>query len=259
MAMRIATFNVNSIRARLEVVTAWLAQHRPDILCVQETKVQDADFPAAAFADAGYQTAFRGEKTYNGVAVLSRAPPTAVRFGFDDGGPADATRLAWVRFGSLHIVNTYVPQGRELDHPMFAYKLEWMARLRAFYERQFTTRQSVVWVGDMNVAPLAMDIHNPEKQEQDVCFHQSIRDAFAQTVGWGFADVFRRFHPEPGQYTFFDYRVAGAFARNLGWRVDHILASPPMAARATGAWIDRAPRAGPRPSDHVPLVADFAP
>ncbi len=255
--VRIATFNANSLRARMEAVTAWLARHQPDILCIQETKVQDAEFPLAAIQAAGYQAAFRGEKSYNGVAILSRDEPDEVRFGFDDGGPADETRLVWARFGALNIVNTYVPQGRELDHPMFAYKLEWFGRLRAYFERHFTPRRQVLWLGDMNVAPEPIDIHNPEKQAMDVCFHESIRRAYWETVGWGFADVYRRFHPEAGRYTFFDYRVVNSLQRNMGWRVDHLLATDPLLKTATDAWIDLEPRGGARPSDHTPLVGEF--
>ena len=255
--MKVATFNANSIRSRLEAILAWLAAHAPDVLCVQETKVEDRDFPAAPFIARGYHAVFRGEKSYNGVALLARAQPTAVSFGLDDGGPADATRLVCAEVGGIHIVNTYVPQGREIDHPMYAYKLEWFRRLKAYFGRHFTPALKVLWVGDLNVAPEAMDVHNAAEQANHVCYHADVRRAFADTVAWGFVDVFRKHHPEPGQYSFFDYRTPNAAKRGMGWRVDHVLATRPLAARSTDCCIDLAPRLQPKPSDHTFMVAEF--
>jgi exodeoxyribonuclease-3 len=222
--MKVATFNANSIRSRLETVVRWLQRQEPDVLCIQETKVQDRDFPAQALRDIGYQAAFRGEKAYNGVALLSRARPDVVAFGIDDGRPSDETRLVYARVGGLHIVNTYVPQGRALDHPMYRYKLDWLKRLKAYFGRHFTPRLKLVWVGDMNVAPEPMDIYNAEQQQNHVCFHADVRKAFADTVAWGFTDCFRRLHPEAGHYTFFDYRA-------------------PRSATWDGEWITSWPRA----------------
>lgn len=255
--MRITTFNANSIRSRIGIVTDWLQANRPDVLCIQETKVQDAEFPQAAFTDAGYQIAFRGEKSYNGVAIASLAEPDDIRFGLDDGGPADATRFAVARFGSLRVVNTYVPQGREIDHPMYAYKLEWFRRLRRWLERHTSPDDLLLWTGDLNVAPEAIDIHNAEKQADHVCYHVDVRKAFAETLDWGFVDVFRKYHPEAGQYTFFDYRTPNAAKRKMGWRIDHMLATAPLAARSVDAAIDLAPRLLEKPSDHTFLTAEF--
>ena len=255
--MKIATFNANSIRSRLDTILAWLGANEPDVLCVQETKVEDQDFPSLAFREQGYTVIYRGEKSYNGVAILSRAKPEAVAFGLDDGQQADETRLAYARIGGVHIVNTYVPQGREIDHPMYGYKLEWFKRLKAYFARHFTPRMKVVWVGDLNVAPEAMDIHNAEQQANHVCFHVDVRKAFADTVEWGFIDVFRKHHPEPGQYTYFDYRTINAVKRNMGWRVDHVLATRPLAAKSTDCRIDLEPRKQPKASDHTFVVAEF--
>jgi exodeoxyribonuclease III len=255
--MLIATFNVNSVRSRLGPVLDWLSAHRPDVLCLQETKVTDDLFPAVEFRAAGYHAAYRGEKSYNGVAVLSRQEPDEVAFGLGAGQPPDETRLAYVRIGGIHIVNTYVPQGRDLDHAMYAYKLKWFARLRKFFERRFTPALDVVWVGDLNIAPEAIDIHNAAQQANHVCYHVAARAAFAKTVAWGFVDVFRKHHPEAGQYTFFDYRQKGALSRNQGWRIDHILATRSLAARCSNAWIDLAPRRAEKSSDHTPLAAQF--
>ncbi len=255
--MKIATFNANSVRARLEIVLDWLKQNDPDILCIQETKVQDAEFPEMAFTEAGYYVEFKGEKSYNGVAIVSKKPPNEVSYGFDDGKQADEARLMYARFGSLHVINTYVPQGRELDHPMFQYKLEWFKRLRDYYDRHLTTRKKVVWVGDLNVAVAPIDIHNSEKQGKHVCYHVDAREAFANTVDWGFSDVFRKHHPEPGQYTFFDYRTIDVVKRNMGWRIDYILATPSLFRKSTDSYIDLKPRLKDRPSDHTFLVAEF--
>jgi exodeoxyribonuclease-3 len=241
----------------LDIVLGWLSEHRPDALAIQETKVEDKDFPALAFREVGYHVVYRGEKSYNGVALASLTEPEDVSFGLDDGGEVDGPRLLSARVCGVRIVNTYVPQGREIDHPMYAYKLRWFGRLKEYFSRHATPRQNVVWVGDMNVAPEAMDIHNAEAQAEHVCFHVDVRQAFKSVVSWGFVDVFRKHHPEPGQYTFFDYRTINAVQRNMGWRVDHILATKPLAAKSVDAWIDLKPRLAQKPSDHTFLVADF--
>lgn len=255
--MKIATFNANSVRSRIEIIITWLKANKPDVLCIQETKVVDADFPSLAFTEAGYNVIFRGEKSYNGVAMASLEKPSEVRFGFNDGKQADETRLVCAKVGSVYVVNTYVPQGREIDHPMYQYKLEWFGRLKAYFTKHFTAKTKMVWVGDLNVAPDAIDIHNAQEQENHVCFHVDVRKAFADTMAWGLVDVFRKHHPEPGQYTFFDYRTINAVKRNMGWRVDHIIATPVLAARSKDAYIDLEPRLKEKPSDHTFLVAEF--
>lgn len=256
--MRIATWNVNSIRSRMPILLDWLAKQQPDILAVQETKVVDSDFPQADINRAGYQVIFKGQKSYNGVAVLTREPAELVFSGFDDGEKEpDETRLMVVKHGDLFIANTYVPQGREIDHPMFAYKVRWLERLRAFFDRHFKPEQKVVWLGDTNVAHDPIDVYNPQSRADHVCYHEAARKAFAHCREWGFEDVFRKFHPEGGHYTYFDYRTIQALERGMGWRIDYILASPPMAARAVSGEIDLEPRRREKPSDHTPLVADF--
>jgi len=239
------------------ILLHWLARAKPDVVCLQETKVVDADFPAEPIRAAGYHVVYRGEKSYNGVAVLSLREPTSVSFGFDDGGPVDGTRLACVQIGLLHVVNTYVPQGRDIEHELYRYKIEWFARLRNYFDRHFSPDQPLVWAGDINVAPEAMDVHNAAQQADHVCYHEDVRKAFARTVEWGFVDVFRKYHPEAGQYTFFDYRQKDSVERNLGWRVDHILATSPLAARSVGAAIDLTLRRLEKPSDHTVLMAEF--
>ena len=255
--MRIATFNCNSVRARLETVTGWLDAHRPDLLALQETKVVDALFPREPFEARGYTVYCAGMKGYNGVALLARTPAQSVRFGFEDHGPPDAPRLLHAEWKGLHLINTYVPQGRATDHAMFPYKVAWYGRLRRYIESRLTPRQSVLWLGDLNVAAEPIDVYNPEDRADHVCYHQDVRTAFAHCRDWGFTDVFRAFHPEPGHYSFFDYRTIWRGRDGDGWRLDYLLATKPLARRARDCWIDLEPRRGPRPSDHCFVAADF--
>jgi len=257
---RVATFNANSIRARLDQVIAWLGSQSPDVLALQETKVQDHEFPAEAFREVGYHVVFRGQKAHAGVALVTREAPEEVSYGLDDGqGEADEARLIAAKVKGIPIVNTYVPQGREVESPHFAYKLEWLRRLRRYFERHYRPDEPLLWMGDLNVAPLEIDVHDPKGLREHVDFHPLARAALEEVIAWGFVDVFRRHQPdEPGQYTYWDYRVRGALERNVGWRVDHILATEPLARRSTGAWIDVEARRGERPSDHTFLVAEFS-
>jgi exodeoxyribonuclease-3 len=256
--MLIATFNCNSVRMRVDTILGWLEANKPDVLALQETKVEDHLFPRAAFEAAGYHVAFRGMKAYNGVALLSRAPPQDVRFGFAD-EPADDFRIQRATIGGVTIVNTYVPQGRAIDHAMFQYKLAWFRRLRTYFASQFSPTDPVVWLGDINVAAEPIDVHNPEKRARHVCYHADARAAFADLRAWGFVDVFRKHNPGPGHYTFFDYRTLFAAEKGDGWRIDYIFATPPLAERSRRAWIDMAPRLCATCSDHTFLAAEFQP
>ncbi|HOT90714.1 MAG TPA: exodeoxyribonuclease III [Anaerolineae bacterium] len=255
---KIATFNANSIRSRLEQILAWLDREAPDVLCIQETKVQDQDFPAQPIMEAGYHVIFRGQKAYAGVAIISRETPQDVAAGLDDGEEADEPRLLRAVYHGIAVVNTYVPQGREPESEHFQYKLRWLKRLRAFFERHYTPNDLLVWVGDLNVAPEDIDVYDPKGLRYHVDFHPEAQAALEYVRQWGFVDVFRKHHPnEPGQFSYFDYRTRNAIERGIGWRVDHIWATAPLAARSTRAWIDVEARKAERPSDHVPLVAEF--
>ncbi len=254
--MKIVTFNCNSVRSRLDIVLRWLADHNPDILCLQETKVQDVEFPLEAFRSAGWHVAFKGEKSYNGVAIVSKAPADEVSFGLDT-EPADAPRLVHARFGTLHVVNTYVPQGREIDHAMFAYKLEWFARLKRYFEKHFSASTPVLWCGDLNVARQPIDVTNPEGKKDHVCYHQLVRDAFEDAISYGFVDLFRKHNPDLVDYSFYDYRVPFNPAQKRGWRIDYILATATLAEKSICSSIDLFPRTLPKPSDHVPLCAEL--
>ena len=257
--LKVATYNANSIRTRLEQVRDWLAREAPEVLCLQETKVQDPDFPADPFREAGYHVVFRGQKTHAGVAMISREEPQEVTFGLDDQKEPDEARLIRAVIRGIPVVNTYIPQGRSPDSPHFQYKLEWLARLRAFFERHYSPQGLLLWVGDFNVAPEPIDVHDPKGLKDHVAFHPEARAALEQVREWGFVDVFRRHHPgEPGQYTFWDYRLRGALERGIGWRVDHIWATESLARKSTQAWIDVDARRAERPSDHTFLVAEFA-
>lgn len=255
--MKIATYNVNSIRSRLHIVLPWLQSHQPDIFCMQETKVEDAKFPLPEFEAAGYTVTFRGGKQYNGVAIASKRKPQKFSFGLAD-DPPDPDRLAVAHFGDLVILNAYVPQGQEVDKPQFAYKLAWLGRLKKYLFQNFQPDQKLVLCGDFNVAPQQIDVHDPKRILGHVSFNPEVWKAYENVLTWGLVDVFRKHHPgEPGQYTFFDYRVKDSVGRNLGWRVDHILATNKTAAVSSGCVIDRATRLAEKPSDHAVIFAEW--
>ena len=256
--MKIATFNVNSIRKRLAIVLECLEKHRPDVLCLQETKVQDSEFPALAFAQLGYHATYRGMKGYNGVAVLSRTPPQEVFYGFKKGRDSDDVRLLRVVIRGIPIVNTYIPQGFEIDSPKYEYKLKWFRRLRGYFQKYLSPEQPAVWCGDMNVAPRPIDVHSPEKHLKHVCYHEAARKAYQQTIAWGFVDVFCKLYPDRQQYTFWDYRRPSSLDANKGWRIDHILATAPLADDCKAVEVDLEPRCAKEPSDHTLLWAEFA-
>ena len=253
--MKVVSFNVNSLRARLPIVLAWLAEYQPNILCVQETKVQDNDFPIEAFKETDYKCVFKGQKSYNGVAIFSRSESKNVEFGFED-EPKDEARLIKAEINGVIIVNTYIPQGYLPESQKFEYKLNWFSRLLAFFEKKFEPTDPVLWVGDLNVAPQPIDVYDPVNLLGHVCYHPQVHEALENIVQWGFVDVFRMHCREPGQYTFWDYRL-NSFKRNFGWRLDHIMATKPLAEKCTACYIDKQPRLAERPSDHTPIIAEF--
>jgi exodeoxyribonuclease-3 len=254
--MKIGSFNVNSLRSRLPIVVHWLAEHQPNVLAVQETKVQDADFPVNAFEAAGYNCTFKGQKSYNGVAIFSKTEIKNVRFGFDD-EPKDEARLIVAEIGGIMIVNTYVPQGDSPLSEKFQYKLSWFGRLLKFFKKNFEPSDPIVWVGDFNAAPLPIDVYDPKNLLGHVCFCPEVTEALNKVANWGFVDVFRMRCSEAGQYTFWDYRLPNSFKRNLGWRLDHIFATKPLAEKCTACYIDKEPRSKEKPSDHTPIIAEF--
>lgn len=254
--MKIATWNVNSVRKRLPLVIEWLERHQPDVLCLQETKVLDAAFPLLALEGTGYHIEFRGKSGYNGVATLTREKPARVMFGFREGEDDEDDRILLTVVGGVAVVNTYVPQGYKVDSDKYAYKLVWFRRLKRYFEDNFAPSDRVVWLGDVNVAPEPIDVYHPDRRVNDPDFHIDARNAYKETVSWGFTDVFRKLHPDRVQYTYWDY-YRNAFEHDWGWRIDHILATEPLASRCRAAEVDLEPRRNPVASDHTVLWADF--
>lgn len=254
--MKIATYNVNSIRRRLPLVLEWLERNQPDVLCLQETKVQDSEFPAGAFEQAGYRCYYRGMKGYNGVATITRVEPQRVSYGLHDGPDNEDVRILRTVIGDISIVNTYVPQGYKVGSAKYTFKLEWLRRARIYFETNLEVNRPAIWLGDLNVAPEPIDVYHPDRRVNDPDFHIDARNAYKETISWGFTDVFRKLHPDRIQYTYWDY-FRNAFQNNWGWRIDHILATPPLAERCVEADVDMSARAVPAASDHTVMWARF--
>jgi exodeoxyribonuclease-3 len=254
--MKAATFNANSIRTRLPIVLQWLEKERPDVLCIQETKVQDKDFPSDPFREKGYEVIFTGQKSYNGVAIATRSKTESVRCGLYEAGGEEARFIA-ASISSIPIINVYVPQGFAPNTEKFDYKLRWLKDLLSHLRRSFDPDQPLLVAGDFNVALDDRDVYDPRGLEGQVGFHPDERAAMKDLLSWGLVDVFRQHQPEGGHYTFWDYRIPNGFKRNLGWRIDYLLATKPLAALSENAWIDKTPRTQPKPSDHTFLIAEF--
>jgi exodeoxyribonuclease-3 len=254
--MKIATYNVNSIRRRLPLVLDWLSVNAPDVLCLQETKVEDKDFPLDSFRALGYYAIFRGMKSYNGVATLSRKQPESVLYGLHEGPDNEDSRILQVVVEGIPIVNSYVPQGATIRSEKYAFKLVWFARIREYFEQRLDRGKPAIWLGDLNVAPEPIDVYHPDRRVNDVDFHIDARNAYKQAVAWGFVDVFRKLHPDRVQYTYWDY-FRNAYERNFGWRIDHILATPSLAASCTACDVDLVPRRAEGASDHTVVWAEF--
>jgi exodeoxyribonuclease-3 len=254
--VKLATWNINSIRAREARLVAWLDREKPDVLCLQETKVEDQGFPSAALHGAGYEVATFGQRSYNGVAIAARSPITDVVRGLGDDVPDDEARLIAASVGGLRVVCVYVPNGQDLSSEKFPYKLAWYRRLRAFLERTAKPDQQVVVCGDMNVTADDRDVCAPDKWAGQIHCSAEERAAFGELVGFGLVDLFRQHHPDGGVYSWWDYRGV-AFFKNQGLRIDHILATPSVAARCTACRIDRDARKGQDASDHAPVIAEL--
>ena len=266
--MRIATWNVNSLKARAEKVQWWLERAQPDVLLMQETKLKDDDAPVAAFQAAGYELAHHGEGRWNGVAIASRCGIESVvtNFGIplraagtpyagDDDPFAEARMIAAV-CGGVRVVSLYAPNGRTVGSEFYEAKLLWYRRLGRWLEDVTDPGEPMVVAGDFNVAPADVDVWNPQACHGGTHVSPREREAFSSLLEWGLLDVYRRHHPEPGRYSWWDYR-AGDFHKNFGMRIDHLLATRPLAERTLWAEIDREARKGkPTPSDHAPVIMD---
>jgi exodeoxyribonuclease-3 len=257
MALKIATWNVNSLRVRLPHVLAWLEREQPDLLALQETKLKDEDFPADAFVARGYTATFSGQATYNGVAILSRQPPDAVTLDIGNGYADEQKRVLGATFGPLRFWNLYVPNGQSVESDKYRYKLEWLAALRTSLAAELASHPLLLVAGDFNIAPEDRDVHNPAAWEGHVLCSPAERAALRALGELGLRDVFRLFDQPANTFSWWDYR-AGAFRRNQGLRIDLMLASAPLSQMCVGCRIDKEPRTWERPSDHVPVVAEFA-
>lgn len=258
--MRIATWNVNSLRARTDRVLAWLGRHRPEVVCLQETKCTDAHVPFEAFAELGYETAHWGLHHWNGVAVLSRIGLEDVRRGFrgPNRPPFDEARLLTARCGGIDVTSLYVPNGRELWHLQYAFKLTWLERLRGDLQAAGVAERPWVVAGDFNVAPADVDIYAPHRWRKRTHASPPEREAIAALLDLGLTDIHRRLDPSEGLYTFWSY-LPQAVPKNMGLRIDLLLTSPPVTERAERVWVDTEERAGVGASDHAPVVLELAP
>ncbi|MFM1884898.1 MAG: hypothetical protein RL026_55, partial [Pseudomonadota bacterium] len=251
----IASWNVNSLKVRLPQLVEWLAANPIDVLGLQETKLTDENFPQAELEALGYHVSRSGQKTYNGVALLSRQPQADVQFGFD-GFEDEQRRVAIATVGGVRVLNLYVPNGQAVGSDKYAYKLRWLEALHAQLERELARHEQVVVMGDFNIAPDDRDVHDPVAWAGQILCSGPERSALQGLLGLGLSDTFRLFEDAAGHFSWWDYRQGG-FRRNLGLRIDLVLASAAMAARCAGSTIDKEPRRAERPSDHAPAVARF--
>jgi len=256
--VRIATWNVNSLKARLPRVEEWLADVQPDVLCMQETKLADDAFPALTFAALGYESAHHGQGQWNGVAILSKVGLEEVVPNFADGGAPDPeARIITALCGGVRVSSVYVPNGRSLDHEHYQYKLRWMAQLRRHVAALNTPADQVVVAGDFNIAPEDQDVYDPKKFVGATHVSEAERAELAALCEWGMEDLFRRLYPEGRIFSWWDYR-AGDFHQGRGLRIDLVLGTAPVAARTSFTVIDRNARKGQSPSDHAPVIVDLA-
>lgn len=261
MGMKLVAWNVNSIKTRLERTMAFLERESPDVVCIQEIKCEDHAFPIEAFEQAGYSAILCGQKTYHGVAILSRLPIELVRIGVGDPdldkqarlvvGAVDAGSL-----GAVTLASAYFPNGGEVGSEKWTYKLAWFAALTRLLDAEFDPAAPLAIAGDYNVAPRDTDVANPEKWADSVLCHPDARAALEKLASWGLRDVFADHHPEGGLYSWWDYRRL-AFPKGDGLRIDHVLCTPPLADRAAASRVDRDERKGKQPSDHAPVIVEF--
>ena len=262
--MLIASWNVNSVRTRLDHVLAWLQSHQPDLLCLQETKVDDPLFPQTAFESIGYRVSFHGQKSYNGVALISRTPLDDVRCGFIGELPGDPEavelgeqkRVISALLDGVRVVNLYVPNGSSLTSDKYPYKLKWLNCLKRYREAAQERDEPLCIVGDFNIGMEARDIHDPERLTGGIMASDAERTALNEALGEGMVDVFRAFEPDAGHWSWWDYR-SGAWNRDSGWRIDHIYLSEDLLDLARSCVIHKQERGKEQPSDHAPVVVDL--
>lgn len=253
--MRIATWNVNSLNVRLPQLIDWLANRTPDIVCLQETKCEDSKFPLEALQSTGYQITFTGQKTYNGVAILSRDPVADPVMAIPDFADEQKRVLA-VTCAGVRVVCAYIPNGESVESPKYQYKLGWLRAFLNWIENERGQHEQMAVLGDFNIAPEDRDVHDPKAWKDQVLCSEPERSAFRQLQALGFEDSYRLFEQPENSFSWWDYRMNG-FKRNLGLRIDHVMLSMALARRCRACTIDRGMRANERPSDHAPVVADI--
>lgn len=255
MSLKVATWNVNSLKVRLPQVLEWLEVVKPDVLALQETKVLDVDFPLAAITQAGYQAVYSGQRTYNGVAILSRAASTDIIT--DIHGLEDPQRRVLAAIiGDVRVINLYVPNGESIISPKYIYKLDWLEKLRYWLAEELKAHSKVIVLGDFNIAPEDQDVYDPKAWTGQVLFSDKERAALKELFELGLVDCFRLKSQPEQSFSWWDYRM-NSFKRNRGLRIDHILASPQLSSQCLNSYIDKGPRGSERPSDHAPVVAEF--
>lgn len=255
--MKIATWNVNSINVRMPQLIPWLESAGPDVVCFQETKAVDENFPASALKEIGYDSVFMGQKSYNGVAIISKLPITDVQKNFLDDGDDSPKRMIAATVKGIRIVNTYIPNGTELWTDKFTFKLDWLQRLRKYFDDRCADVADVLLCGDFNVAMDDLDVWSTAAWEGKLHFTKTERAAMYNVKQWGFTDLFRKFNPEAKEFSWWNYRE-GAWQRNRGLRIDYIWTSASLTEKAVSCHIDKTPRALDKPSDHAPVVAEFS-
>jgi exodeoxyribonuclease-3 len=254
--VKIATWNCNSIRARTARLLPWLSVNQPDVLCLQELKCTDEDFPWDAVKEAGYQAACFGQRTYNGVAILAKSELTNVTKGLGDDVEDPQSRVVAATVNGVRIISVYAPNGQALGSPAYQYKLAWYERLKKALERVHRPGELLVVCGDFNVAPEPIDVHDPRAWEGQTLFSIPEREALKSLCGFGLVDLYRKHHPTETKFSWWDYRML-AFPKNRGLRIDHLLGTIPLAERSVACDIDREARKGAQPSDHAPVWGDF--
>jgi len=251
--MLLATWNVNSIRARHDRFVAWIGKHQPDVLCLQELKIEASGLEALKLEEHGYRLVANCQRTYNGVAILSKEPLEDVAIGLNDGEDDPQARFVAATVKGVRVLCVYVPNGGEFGSDKYDYKLRWLDRLRAYLDANCDPAQPLAICGDFNVAPEARDVFDPALMEGDTLFHPASRAALAKVMDWGLVDAFRLHEDAAGLYSWWDYRMLG-FPKNRGLRIDLVLATRSLAARVQGGFIDREERKGKQPSDHAPVL-----
>ncbi len=252
--MKVATWNINSIRMRVPRLIGWLEKRSPEVVCLQETKVVDEEFPFEPIQALGYECLVHGQKSYNGVAILVRGPAADIIKNLP--GEDSQSRLLSARIQGVRVINIYAPNGSEVGSDKYTYKLDWYRRLRSYLDSNIRPDDEVLICGDFNGAPEDRDVWDPEQWRDKILFSEPEKQAFRSLIEWGLRDALRLHHQEGGLYSWWDYR-AGAFHRGWGMRIDHVLITTPLAKRCTAVEIDRNERKGEKPSDHAPVIATF--